>query len=88
MDEIPATPVQDLKKRFEDSDAVSVTSSVGSSASTSHHLKQVRQKTRSSNLRRSQSLRDVESPGKPRYRFMGSKGSGKKRFTANGTGSP
>ena len=87
VDEIPATPVQDLKKKFEDSDAISLTSSMGSSASVNHPLKQVRHKARSSNLRRSQSLRDVESPGKSRYKFKGSKGSGKKLFTTDRVGS-
>lgn len=81
VDGIPTMPVQDLKKRFEDSDAVSVSSSVGSSASAHHQQpssRQVKHKSRSSNLRRSKSLRDVDSPGKLRYKFKGSKGSGKK----------
>lgn len=79
VDEIPTMPVQDLKKKFEDSDAASVSSSVGSSASiTNRPLLQVRHKTRSSNLRRSQSLRNVESPGKSKYKVKGSKGIQKK----------
>ena len=66
--EDPPLPVQDLKKKFEDSDAVSIGSSVGSSSSSWWGGKV---KNKISNLRRSQSLRDVESPGKTRLRLRG-----------------
>ena len=66
VDEIPSTPVQDLKKKFEDSDAVSLGSSLGSGASIGlqREVKKVK-----SNLRRTQSLKAVDSPGKGRHRF-------------------
>lgn len=64
VDEIPTMPVQDLKKKFEDSDAVSLGSSIGSGVSA-----RLPSEVRRGNLRRSQSLRAVDSPGKRRHRF-------------------
>ena len=80
VDEIPTMPVQDLKKKFEDSDAVSVGSSIGSARP---HREVKRSK---GSLRRSQSLRAVDSPGKIRHRFKGFKKLSVS--SANRTGSP
>ncbi len=89
VDEVPTAPVHDLKKRFEDSDSVSVCSSVGSSGASGgsskvhhhhhHHHHVPRQRVRSGNLRRTQSLRDMElPPAKVRHCFrMGGKNRGK-----------
>ena len=69
VDDIPTLPVQDLKRKFEESYA----SSVGSSYTTPKEKLGVK----TSKLRRSQSLKEVNSPSKMRYRFKG-KSSGKK----------
>ena len=61
VDVVPMIPVQDLKKKFEDSDSVSMAGSIGS-ASGARSFRAENEKT--SNLRRSQSLRAVSSPDK------------------------
>ena len=65
VDGIPTMPpVQDLKKKFEDSDTCT-----SSSSHKPFPPAPPPQKGQASHLRRSRSLRDMESPGKTRYRF-------------------
>lgn len=60
VDDIPSRPVGDLKRRFEDSDSISTASSTASNPRTSAVKK-------GSNLRRSQSLRNVKSFNKRKF---------------------
>ena len=65
VDNLPILPVQDLKKKFEDSKISSIASSIGGTS----YFRKERKRQRLSNLRRSQSLRDMESQEKTSHLF-------------------